>query len=283
MEKLDIRKKIDLIITLMTVFFFALGLTFSMFEFKSSYENYIMFLVLMIVCIVSYYLGVTVSLVLTLVVDFAYISVKIYQFFMSGTLANVETYYWLIMIVLAALVSSQLSKNIVELQYENSELKDKNQKLVMIDSEVGIRNMKAFMNEMPIYISMVKRHRTIPLTLMVTRIKYSKNIRKIIGDEEYGKLIKLIGTKTSDMLRDEDRKYILSDDTFAYILITDENGSNIVKNRMKQRIDEIVIEESQVLGGVKVEIQVGVCEWKEEINNSIEFLRLAESELDYDV
>ncbi|ENZ00478.1 hypothetical protein HMPREF1092_02645 [Clostridium thermobutyricum] len=283
MEKLDIRKKIDLIITLMTVFFFALGLTFSMFEFKSSYENYIMFLILMIVCIVSYYLGVTVSLVLTLVVDFAYISVKIYQFFMSGTLANVETYYWLIMIVLAALVSSQLSKNIVELQYENSELKDKNQKLVMIDSEVGIRNMKAFMNEMPIYISMVKRHRTIPLTLMVTRIKYSKNIRKIIGDEEYGKLIKLIGTKTSDMLRDEDRKYILSDDTFAYILITDENGSNIVKNRMKQRIDEIVIEESKVLGGVKVEIQVGVCEWKEEINNSIEFLRLAESELDYDV
>ncbi|WP_195972090.1 diguanylate cyclase domain-containing protein [Clostridium thermobutyricum] len=283
MEKLDIRKKIDLIITLMTVFFFALGLTFSMFEFKSSYENYIMFLVLMIVCIVSYYLGVTVSLVLTLVVDFAYISVKIYQFFMSGTLANVETYYWLIMIVLAALVSSQLSKNIVELQYEISELKDKNQKLVMIDSEVGIRNMKAFMNEMPIYISMVKRHRTIPLTLMVTRIKYSKNIRKIIGDEEYGKLIKLIGTKTSDMLRDEDRKYILSDDTFAYILITDENGSNIVKNRMKQRIDEIVIEESQVLGGVKVEIQVGICEWKEEINNSIEFLRLAESELDYDV
>ena len=283
MEKLDIRKKIDLIITLMTVFFFALGLTFSMFEFKSSYENYIMFLILMIVCIVSYYLGVTVSLVLTLVVDFAYISVKIYQFFMSGTLANVETYYWLIMIVLAALVSSQLSKNIVELQYEISELKDKNQKLVMIDSEVGIRNMKAFMNEMPIYISMVKRHRTIPLTLMVTRIKYSKNIRKIIGDEEYGKLIKLIGTKTSDMLRDEDRKYILSDDTFAYILITDENGSNIVKNRMKQRIDEIVIEESQVLGGVKVEIQVGICEWKEEINNSIEFLRLAESELDYDV
>ena len=283
MEKLDIRKKIDLIITLMTVFFFALGLTFSMFEFKSSYENYIMFLILMIVCIVSYYLGVTASLVLTLVVDFAYISVKIYQFFMSGTLANVETYYWLIMIVLAALVSSQLSKNIVELQYENSELKDKNQKLVMIDSEVGIRNMKAFMNEMPIYISMVKRHRTIPLTLMVTRIKYSKNIRKIIGDEEYGKLIKLIGTKTSDMLRDEDRKYILSDDTFAYILITDENGSNIVKNRMKQRIDEIVIEESKVLGGVKVEIQVGVCEWKEEINNSIEFLRLAESELDYDV
>lgn len=267
----------------MTVFFFALGLTFSMFEFKSSYENYIMFLILMIVCIVSYYLGVTVSLVLTLVVDFAYISVKIYQFFMSGTLANVETYYWLIMIVLAALVSSQLSKNIVELQYEISELKDKNQKLVMIDSEVGIRNMKAFMNEMPIYISMVKRHRTIPLTLMVTRIKYSKNIRKIIGDEEYGKLIKLIGTKTSDMLRDEDRKYILSDDTFAYILITDENGSNIVKNRMKQRIDEIVIEESKVLGGVKVEIQVGVCEWKEEINNSIEFLRLAESELDYDV
>ncbi|WP_436513387.1 diguanylate cyclase domain-containing protein [Clostridium thermobutyricum] len=283
MEKLDIRKKIDLIITLMTVFFFALGLTFSMFEFKSSYENYIMFLILMIVCIVSYYLGVTVSLVLTLVVDFAYISVKIYQFFMSGTLANVETYYWLIMIVLAALVSSQLSKNIVELQYEISELKDKNQKLVMIDSEVGIRNMKAFMNEMPIYISMVKRHRTIPLTLMVTRIKYSKNIRKIIGDEEYGNLIKLIGTKTSDMLRDEDRKYILSDDTFAYILITDENGSNIVKNRMKQRIDEIVIEESKVLGGVKVEIQVGVCEWKEEINNSIEFLRLAESELDYDV
>lgn len=283
MDKLDIRKKIDLSITLMTVFFFALGLTFSMFEFRSSYENYIMYLVLMIVCIVSYYLGITVSLVITLVVDFGYISIKIYQFFMSGTLANVETYYWLIMIVLAALVSSQLAKNVFRLQDEISELKDDNQKLVMIDSEIGIRNIKAFMNEMPIYMSMVNRHRSLPLTLMITRIKYSDNIKKIIGDEGYGELIKIIGKKTMTMLRDEDRKYVLSNDTFAYILITDEKGANIVKERIKQKVEEVVIEESKILGGVKVELQIGVCEWKEKIKTPIEFLKLAEGELDYDV
>lgn len=283
MNKFDVRKKVDIAMTIMTVFFFGLGLTFSMFEFRSSYENYIMFLLLMIVCIVSYYLGVTMSLVVTLVVDFGYISFKIYQFFMAGTLANVETYYWIVMIILGALVSSYFSRNINTLQDEVFDLSEKNKNLVMIDSETGIRNIKAFMNEMPIYMSMVNRHRELPLTLMISQIKYSGNMKRIFGETQYNNLINYIAKVTNETLRDEDRKYILSTDTFAYILITDGKGALIVKDRLKQKIEETMMERKEELQGIKVEIQVGICEWNEKIKSPIEFLKLAESELDYDV
>lgn len=283
MEKFDVRKRVDIAMTIMTVFFFGLGLTFSMFEFKSSYENYVMFLLLMIVCIVSYYLGVTMSLVITLVVDFGYISFKIYQFFMSGTLANVETYYWIIMIILAAIISSYFAKNINILQEDIAELSIKNKELVMIDADSGIRNIKAFINEMPIYISMVDRHRSLPLTLMVTKVKYSGNMKRILGEEKYRNLINVIAKTTNDILRDEDRKYILNIDTFAYILITDEKGALVVKDRIKRKIHEEVLKKSKDLKGINLEIQVGMCQWNESIKEPAEFLRLAEGELDYDV
>ncbi|MGL4849531.1 MAG: diguanylate cyclase domain-containing protein [Clostridium sp.] len=283
MEKFDVRKRVDIAMTIIIVFFFGLGLTFSMFNFKSSYENYVMFLLLMIVCIVSYYLGVTMSLVVTLVVDFGYISFKIYDFFMDGVLANVETYYWIILIVVGAIVSSYLSKNINVMQEEVKELTEKNNELVMIDSESGIRNIKAFINEMPIYMSMVNRHRDLPLSLMVMQIKHSGNIRKILGVDKYKVLINTIAKITNETLRDEDRKYVLSNDTFAYILITDEKGSQRVKERIKESINKEIDLKRESLRGIKIEIQMGICEWKETIKDPVEFLTLAESELNYDV
>lgn len=283
MEKFDVRKRVDIAMTIIIVFFFGLGLTFSMFNFKSSYENYVMFLLLMIVCIVSYYLGVTMSLVVTLVVDFGYISFKIYDFFMEGILANIETYYWIILIVVGAVVSSYLSKNINTMQEEVKELTEKNNELVMIDSESGIRNIKAFINEMPIYMSMVNRHRELPLSLMVMQINHSGNIRKILGVDKYKVLINTIAKITNETLRDEDRKYVLSNDTFAYILITDEKGSQRVKERIKESINKEIDLKRESLRGIKIEIQMGICEWKETIKDPVEFLTLAESELNYDV
>ncbi|MGL4876283.1 MAG: diguanylate cyclase domain-containing protein [Clostridium sp.] len=283
MGKFDVRKRVDIAMTIMTVFFFGLGLTFSMFDFRSSYENYMMFLLLMIVCIVSYYLGVTMSLVVTLVVDFGYISFKIYQFFMDGIFANVETYYWIIAIVVGAVITSYLSKNINMMQDEVKELAIKNDELVMIDSESGIRNIKAFINEMPIYMSMVNRHRELPLSLMVMQIKHSGNIRKILGADKYKILVNTIAQITNETLRDEDRKYVLSSDTFAYILIADEKGSHRVKERIKESINNVLDLKKESLRGIKVEIQVGICEWKETIKDPVEFLTLAESELNYDV
>nr|WP_274380448.1 diguanylate cyclase [Clostridium chrysemydis] len=154
----------------------------------------------------------------------------------------------------------------------------------MIDEETNLRNLKSFMNEMPIYISMTKRHKELPLTLMITKLKYSENIKNILGKEEYRKVMKKITAAIEEVLRDEDRKYVLNEDSFAFILITNNEGAKVVKGRIKKRIDEIAISESEVTGRlVKLELQTGFLEWNPEIKNTLEFLERAESQLEYDV
>ncbi|WP_194192020.1 diguanylate cyclase domain-containing protein [Clostridium chrysemydis] len=284
MNSLDIRKKVDLSITTLIAFFFALGLSFSILNFKQGYENYTLFLVAMLVTIVSYYTNVTFALLTVLVVDFGYITFKLYQYIIHGIEIDFNTYFWLAFIFIAALVTSILSVNINKLQKEVKDLDIKNKNLVMIDEETNLRNLKSFMNEMPIYISMTKRHKELPLTLMITKLKYSENIKNILGKEEYRKVMKKITAAIEEVLRDEDRKYVLNEDSFAFILITNNEGAKVVKGRIKKRIDEIAISESEVTGRlVKLELQTGFLEWNPEIKNTLEFLERAESQLEYDV
>lgn len=284
MNVIDIRKKVDLSVTALIAFFFALGLSFSILDFRQGYENYVMFLVAMIVTIVSYYTNVTLALISVLVVDFGYISFKLYESIVHGTSIQFNTYFWIIFIFVAALVTSILSININKLQDDIRELDKKNKTLVTIDEETNLRNIKSFMNEMPIYMSMTKRHTELHLTLMITKIKYSSNIKSILGKEEYKNIIKDITDATNEVLRDEDRKYILNEDTFAYILITDDLGAKVVKDRIKKRIDDIAISESKAAGRlIKVEMQTGHYEWNPKIESTLEFLEMAEAQIEYDV
>lgn len=283
MGSLDIRKKIDLAVTLLISFFFVVLLIFNMLTLKSNFENYILFLILITLMVISYYTNITLSLVMALVVDFIYMSAKLYFALSGNTKIEVSTYFWAIFIIISVLITSNLSSLIFSIQEELTELKKRNNNLVMIDHETGLRNSRALMNELPIYISMTKRRKDVPITLMVVNIKYSGKIKSIIGEEKYKKIIAFAANRISSLLRDEDRKYIINDSTFTYILLSPEDGARIVMKRLKEEINKIALDENSLLGGLNLEIQVGYKTWSEDIKDPIDFLRRAEAEVEYDV
>ena len=283
MGSLDIRKRLDITVTIFIAFFFSIVIVFNSLKFEKSFENYAMFLALIVIMVVSYYTTITLALILTLITEFAYISVKLYFSIGGLTTLNSSTYFWIVVIIVAALITSVLSKQIYELQKQLSDLKVKNDTLVMIDHKTGLRNTRAFMNEMPIYISMTKRHKDLPVTLMVVNIKYSDRLRKLIGDDKYEEILISVSSRIESLLRDEDRKYILNDSTFAYILIAPKEGAEIVKNRLKDDIRKIALDKNSMLGGINLEIQVGFETWSDKIQDATDFLNKAEAASEYDV
>lgn len=283
MSSLDIRKKIDLAVTILIVFFFGIGITFNILKLESSFENYIMFLILVIVMIISYYTNITLSLIVSLVVDFVYMSIKLYFALGGKSSIDISTYFWTIAIVISAILISNISSLIFRMQKEITELRERNNNLVMIDHETGMRNSRAFMNELPIYISMTKRRKDIPITVMVVNIKHSSKIKGFLGEERYKEVIAFASSRISSLLRGEDRKYIINDSTFAYILLSTEEGARVVMKRLKEEINKIVLDEDSLLGGLNLEIQVGYRTWSEDIKDPIDFLRRAEAEVEYDV
>lgn len=277
------RKKIDIYVTLSIAYFFAINSSFIYFKFYENVENYILFTIVMIVAMIGYYTNITLVLIASLIIDFIYSSYKLYSTFINGISIQNDVYYWIIVIPVTAVLFSNLSRYIVALQEESKTLEEENQSLVMIDAATGIRNAVAFFNEVPIYMSMSKRY-NIPLTLMLVKFRYKDKLKAIVSEEQFNKLLVEVSNILKQSLRLEDRKYILKDRLiFAFLLISEGEGSEIVKQRFKENLENINISDRDLFNKLKIEVEIGYYAYNDKILDAFEFLEKAEMELEYDV
>jgi len=276
------RKAVDFYINLLIAYFFILSIIITFLNFQVNFENYIMLTILMIIALISYYFNVTISLVITLIIDFIYGTYNLYQNISTGISLNNEVYLWIVFMPLTAVIVSLVSRNILSLQNKVEELEDLNEELVMINPLTGDRNIKAFTNEIPIYISMNKRY-NIPITIMIVKFKYGDRLKTIVGRDYFNNILIKSSGVLSESLRVEDRKYILNDSTFVYILISDNSGSKVVENRLKENIKNIEMKDRKFNKNINLEIQVGSYTYEGDIQDPLELLKKAEKELEYDV
>jgi diguanylate cyclase (GGDEF)-like protein len=276
------RKQVDIYINVLISYFLILSIIITFINFKDNFENYIMLTILMIIALVSYYFNITIALVLTLAIDFIYGTYSLYKNISTGYTINNTVYIWLILIPVTSLIVSLVSKNILLLQNEVKNLEVLNEELVMIDPLTGDRNIKAFDNEMPIYISMSDRY-GIPITIMIVKFKYSDRLKTIVGKNYFNKILVKSSEVLSKSLRVEDRKYILNDNTFVYILISDNKGAKVIEKRLKNNISNLEMKNSKFKKNVNIEIQVGFYTYDGEVDEPLELLKNAEKELEYDL
>lgn len=276
------RKKVDFYMNLLIAYFLILTMTVTLVDFKNSFENYIMLTLLMIVGLISYYTNVTISLVTTLIIDFLYGTYNLYKNIFLGKELNNQIYVWLILIPITALIISLVSSNILLIQNKVKELEDENEELIMINPLTGDRNMKSFNNEVPIYISMNRRYK-IPMTIMIVKFKYADRLKNIVGKDYFNNILVKSSEALGDSLRVEDRKYILDDNTFVYILLSDKEGSKIVEKRLKEKINNIEMKDNKFNKNINLEVQIGFYTYDGELDEPLDLLRAAEKELEYDV
>lgn len=279
----DYRKKVDIFMTVFITYFFIICMSFEYTSVQSSYENYIMLTLVMIIALISYYTNVTFSLISVLAVDFVYSSYIFYRNIIKGISIDIKVYYWIIVIPITAVIVSILSQHILKLQIKLKKVNADNENLVMIDEATGIRNSSALFNEIPIYMSMSKRYE-LPVAIMLVRFKYSKKLKSIVGRDFFKNIIVKYSEIIEGSLRLEDRKYILNDaDTFVFILIADEKGCEIVKKRLKNNLEKVNLDESNVFKDLKLEAEVGYYNYNENIKDAMDFVAKAEKEIYYDV
>jgi len=281
-EQINIRKKIDILMTLLIAYFFALCLSTKVLGLDNSFENYLMIELVMIIALISYYSNITLALLVTLVTDFAYMSYKLYYNFTNNVNIDFNTYYWIILLPITAILVALISKNIVMMQKENEILINENSKLVMIDEDTNIRNQRALLIELPIYMKMSIRHK-VPVTLFIVRIKFAEKLRSILGKEQYKTLLIQSSEVFEKSLRGEDIKYIIDYRTFAFLTITDINGAKIVKKRFNENVSKFDFSKESFYKNVKLDIQIGCYTFNNSVKDPLEFIKLAEKELEYDI
>ncbi|WP_138207368.1 GGDEF domain-containing protein [Haloimpatiens lingqiaonensis] len=169
------------------------------------------------------------------------------------------------------------------MQNINNKLRMQYKELITIDRTTGLGNIKGFYMDLDRAISRVKRH-NINVSLMIIKISYFQQLNSLLGESKMVELLKGISKCVMDSTRNEDIRYKLSNDTLAILLEdTDIKGSEVVKERIKEKIKELSLQQKEKSKNVNIEVKIGVYQYNKDIENSFQFKELAERELEYDV
>lgn len=280
----NLLKKIDsyLLILLLQIFIVVTLLIFIQ-NSTLAILDFIMLCVTFFTVMITYIGGLVIGLILCSIIIFIYASYIFYMNLIKGVEIQYISYIWMISIPLLSFTIGKLGNYISKLQKLNMKLIENHRSLVTIDKDTGLGNIKLFYMNLDKEISKAKRHNT-PCTLMMIKLPYYKEIKKIIGENKTSKLMREISDIILTSTRNEDDSYTLENDTLAIIMpVTDFQGALIVKNRIKERIVELNLDLKSEKNYVNVDVKISIVEYRDEIKNSMEFKFIAEEELQYDV
>lgn len=248
-------------------------------------QNIIILNVAFILAIVTYFTTVTAGLVLNLVFIFAYGFYTMYQTISVGETIGLSTYFWLIMTPLLTVVLWIFTLGNRELQNENQRLEKITANMAIVDENTNLRNSISFQKDASLFTGISTRYQ-IPLTLLVVKVKYWKEIRRIIPDDQLAEAIYDVSQLSQASIRTNDALYLLDKDdaTWGLLLFTDSAGAKIVIERIKLKLQELNDTEFANKYKVSLGLKIGAVQFEPgTIENPLDFIVQAKKQLEYDV
>jgi diguanylate cyclase (GGDEF)-like protein len=180
--------------------------------------------------------------------------------------------------MLGGLMGEQIKK-----MEHNIELYKKNyERYRNLDLETGFGNLNGFLTQLEVEMAEAKRY-DYPLTIGIIEILYFDELLAI-HDDDLSEVFNILSDALKEIMRIEDTKFRIDEKTFAIILPhTPMEGAEILKKRIKEKLLHITIQKESYYKNYKFEIRMGVKPYAIEYESPLEYKRMAEKELEYDV
>ncbi|MNO32079.1 hypothetical protein D3C76_220630 [compost metagenome] len=248
-------------------------------------QNIIILNIAFLLALVTYFTTVTAGLVLNLAFIFGYGFFVLYQTVSGGETIGVNTYFWLIMTPLLTVVIWVFASRTRELQEENEQLEKRTANLATVDENTDLRNILSFQKDASLFTGISTRY-SIPLTLLVVKVKYWSEIRRLIPEEQLSEAIYDVSQLSQSSIRTNDALYLLDkeDATWGLLLFTDREGAKIVIERIKFKLQELNDTEFSAKYKVNLGLKIGAVQYEAEtVENPFDFILQAKKQLEYDV
>ncbi|KWX69357.1 diguanylate cyclase [Paenibacillus riograndensis] len=248
-------------------------------------QNIIILNIAFLLALVTYFTTVTAGLVLNLAFIFGYGFFVLYQTVSEGGTIGVNTYFWLIMTPLLTVVIWVFTSRTRELQAENELLEKKTANLAAVDENTDLRNIISFQKDASLFTGISTRY-SIPLTLLVVKVKYWSEIRRLIPEEQLSEAIYDVSQLSQSSIRTNDALYLLDKEeaTWGLLLFTDREGAKIVIERIKFKLQELNDTEFSAKYKVNLGLKIGAVQYEAEtVENPFDFILQAKKQLEYDV
>lgn len=248
-------------------------------------QNIIILNVAFLLALVTYFTTVTAGLALNLVFIFGYGFFVVYQTVSEGASIGVNTYFWLVVTPLITVVLWIFTAGSRELQAENEQLRKRSANLAAVDENTDLRNSISFQKDAALFAGISVRYH-IPLTLLVVKVKYWSEIRRLIPEEQLSEAVYDVSRLSQSSIRTNDALYLLDKEeaTWGLLLFTDREGAGIVIERIKLRLQELNDTEFSGKYKVNLGLKIGAVEYEAgKVENPLDFIVQAKKQLEYDV
>ena len=248
-------------------------------------ENIIMTIALAAAVVVTVTGYLTMAVIVAAVATIVFAGIKIYSIMVLQKAFPAISFLWIILPALCVVGIALYVKRYTPLTLENALLKKQISELVMIDPITGLYNLRSLFMDIQTQISYAERNDS-PISLMILRLRYPAEMRKVLKTAQYEKVIKQLSLLVVDTVRLEDRVYSIDENGgFGVILTCDKEGTKIVEKRLREKLADPKWFEGISDKKIRTEIKIGYLQYeKAKYNrNANLFKDDVEEEVEYDL
>ncbi|MCT4662889.1 MAG: GGDEF domain-containing protein [Tissierellales bacterium] len=265
------------IMSLFGLFFYSLWNVTDM-----NWMDYLLLALLGFNIIVAIETTVQKGLIISMFILLTYGGIIFYQS-ITGDFVQLKLHYiWLAAFPICTMLGGLMGEQIKKMEH-NIELYKKNyERYRNLDLETGFGNLNGFLTQLEVEMAEAKRY-DYPLTIGIIEILYFDELLAI-HDDDLSEVFNILSDALKEIMRIEDTKFRIDEKTFAIILPhTPMEGAEILKKRIKEKLLHITIQKESYYKNYKFEIRMGVKPYAIEYESPLEYKRMAEKELEYDV
>ncbi len=248
-------------------------------------ENLIMTICLAIAVVITVSGYLTIAIIVAAVGTIIFAGLKAYSLIALSKDIPPLSFLWIVLPAMCVVGIALFIKRYSPLTLENALLKKQIAELVMIDPVTGLYNLRSMFMDIQTQISYAERNNS-PISLMILRLRYPAEMRKVLKAAQYEKVIKQLSLLIVDTVRLEDRVYSIDENGgFGIILTCDREGTKIVEKRLRAKLDDPKWFEGISDKQIRTEVRIGHLQYdKAKYNrNANNFKDDVEEEVNYDM
>lgn len=236
------------------------------------------------ILIISHFTSVTFGLILHVVVVFAGFSWYLYRQLSYGEAMQLDFYFWVAAGPVLTVTSYNIFRNMALIDEENVQLRKWARHFSIVDDMTELKNIQAYEMEFPVYQRIAVRYK-IGLMLIIWQFRYAGDLKRILGKSGMEQTAANLSKIMTEAFRKEDVVYILSKDPYEWgiLLLTNENSEDLLKARIKDKIQNMDFSEISGKNAPRLEIRVGITFIEGEEDTPLLALEKAKNKLQYDV
>ena len=227
----------------------------------------------------------TIAIVVAAVATVIFAGLKVYSILSLQMTFPMMSFLWIVLPAMCVVGIALYVKRFSPLTLENALLKKQIAELSMIDPVTGLYNLRSMFMDIQTQISYAERNNS-PISLMILRLRYPAEMRKVLKPSQYEKVIKQLSLLIVDTVRLEDRVYSIDENGgFGIILTCDKEGTRLVEGRLRNKLADSSWFEGISDKQIRTEVKIGYLQYeKSKYNrNANEFKDDVEEEVNYDM